>query len=65
MAGVRRRADDYVASYVNILRTNRALTNQSHVVEASFVPGVFPFPEGSNNAIAGVDVILTVEEVIL
>lgn len=60
-------ADDlttYAASYINILRTNRALTAQSHVVEATFTPRIFTFPEGGNTSIAGVDVVLTVEEVI-
>lgn len=54
----------YCASYINTLRTNRAPTLQSHVTGARFVPGVYVFPEGSNNRVAGVDVILSIDEVI-
>jgi hypothetical protein len=54
----------YCKSYIDILRTNRAPTSQSHVVSARFVPGVYTFPEGSNQRVAGVDVILTIEEVV-
>jgi len=54
----------YSASYINTMRTNRAPTSQSHILNARFVPGIFTFPDGSDNRIAGVDVILTIEEVI-
>lgn len=54
----------YCKSYVDILKTNRAPTAQSHVVEARFVPDVFTYPEGSGTRVAGVDVILTIAEVI-
>lgn len=54
----------YAKSYIDILRTNRGLTSQSHVVEVSFRPFVTTFPDGGNTPVAGVDVVLTVEEVI-
>jgi hypothetical protein len=54
----------YCASYINILKSNRALTCGSHVENVSFRPGIFTFPEGSAKRIAGVDVILTISEVI-
>jgi hypothetical protein len=54
----------YCKSYIDILRTNRAPTSQSHVVSARFVPGVYTFPEGSNQKVAGVDAILTIDEVV-
>jgi hypothetical protein len=55
----------YSASYVGLLKANRALgLPQVHVVEARFVPGIFSVPEGAGNRIAGVDVILTIAEVI-
>jgi len=59
-------ADDlvlYVASYINILRTNRSLgLAQAHITGVSFVPMIYDWHDGSK--IAGVDVILTVQEVI-
>jgi Flp pilus assembly protein TadG len=51
----------YSASYINILRTNRAPTTQSHITGARFVPSVFTL---NDKRVAGVDVILTVQEVI-
>lgn len=51
----------YSASYINILRTNRAPTSQSHVLNARFVPSVFTLED---KRVAGVDVILTIQEVI-
>lgn len=51
----------YTASYVGQIRDNRAPTSQSHVVSASFNPGVF---EWSGEKFAGLDVFLTIEEVI-
>jgi hypothetical protein len=54
----------YAASYINIMRLKRALTSQSHVTGISFKPQIFTFPEGGDTRVAGVDVILTIEEVI-
>lgn len=66
-AGWKEFADEltkYCKSYIDILRTNRAPTSQSHILSARFVPGIYNFPEGSENKLAGVQAILTIEEVI-
>ena len=54
----------YAASYINQMRLKRSLTAQSHVTSIRFVPQIFTFPAGGNLSVAGVDVILTVDEVI-
>jgi hypothetical protein len=51
----------YVKSYVTVIQNNRAPTSQSHVKYVRFEPGIFPW---GNNQYAGVDVRLTIEEII-
>lgn len=51
----------YSKSYIDILKTNRAPTAQSHVTAARFVPNIFNWMD---KRVAGVDVILSISEII-
>jgi hypothetical protein len=50
----------YTASYVNALQADRSPTTQSHVLSVRFVPQIFDFVD---KKVAGVDVILEIQEV--
>lgn len=55
----------YMAAYVEAIRTNRKTSNQSHIVSASFKPGIYYWPDNeSGTPYYGVDVRLTIEEVL-
>jgi hypothetical protein len=55
----------YIDKYIAAIRTGRATTAQSHIVDAEFKPGVYYWPDDASGiAYIGVRVTLTVEEII-
>jgi hypothetical protein len=54
----------YTASYLEAVRQNRGPTAQSHIESVRAYPGIYAYPEGSDQYFYGVDVLLEIEEVI-
>jgi hypothetical protein len=55
----------YIDAYMSVIRENRKLTSQSHIINARFIPGVYNWPEtNEGTAYFGVDCVLTIEEII-
>jgi hypothetical protein len=55
---------EYMESYINTIRTNRAIVSQGKIVNVTMTPGVFAFPEGTDHHFAGVAVVLEIHEYI-
>lgn len=58
------RIRDYIASYINIVRQNRAPTSQSWVTDVSLRPVILNWPlDSEQSAMVGVEVTLAISEV--
>lgn len=65
--GINTAADDlveYVNNYIEAIRSNRALTAQSHIVSYNFVATEIVYPDIQGTEFFGVDAILEIEEIV-
>lgn len=54
----------YAGAYLDMIRTFRAPTTQSHITGFSIAPDVYQWPVGSGRWYYGVEVVLEIEEVL-